>query len=269
MAKPEEERWRRFHSGDDDTTYVIKRGPGVDESHLTVTEERWLEYARRVVNVSEAHISGCESAGGAPAGVDRDPATAVRWPGYIGKEYVEGHGVLCVAQVHREGHAKAEKLDDQISLKLVDVVSRWKQGQVDDVTFLLEARSAYRYWIPLWTRWKQHFKYLVEDLLGLTVDEIAYANLAKCMVPIETSPDEVVRFCQGDFPVCDLVEAVKPRAVLCCRVDAYEGGPTIKTWCTDEVYTWDGRHGTNRAGDKLNVWGPRMAEAIRGRSRFG
>jgi len=145
-------RWRRFHWGDDDATDSIKRGPGVDPSHLTITEKRWLDYARKVVNASDAHIRACELAGGAPAGVGRDPATALRWPGFIGINYVQGVGVLCVAQVHREGNAEDEKIDPQFNLDLVEVVTKWKQSQVDDFTFLQEMRTAYSYWIPRWTR---------------------------------------------------------------------------------------------------------------------
>lgn len=169
---------------------------------LTDLERRWLDYARRVVNVKADHIRACEGAGGVPDSLD--VSRALRWPGYIGRRYEEGVGVLCVAQVHRDDNAASERVDPQVNIAYVAAVRNWKLGQVDDAAFLEATRAAYEHWIPGWIRWRQHFGYLVQEVLGLSIDQIAYANLAKCQLPITSNTYKVVALCQREFPMCDL-----------------------------------------------------------------
>jgi hypothetical protein len=222
---------------------------------MTDAELRWLDYARHVVNVSAAHIQLCESQGGVPD--VGDTSRTLRWPGYIGRRYREGEGVLCINQVHRDINAETEQISPDVNQRYVEATSNWRAGRLSDADFLGETRRAYEYWIPRWAAWK-HFRYLVEQQLGLRVDEVVYANLAKCQLSTGRATTGVVRSCQTEFPICELVMAIRPRVVLCARADAYEGGPTVREWCTPNVFTFNFRTG-ERDGEPRSVWGPRMA----------
>ncbi|MGH2796502.1 MAG: tyrosine-type recombinase/integrase [Thermoleophilaceae bacterium] len=223
-------------------------------------ERRWIAYARGVVHVSPSHLALCESKGGVPDAAD--PSRSLRWPGYIGRRYDEGRGILCVNQVHRDDNAESEQVDLGVNLRYVDATARWKAGDLDDGTFLEETRRAYEYWIPRWDAWK-HFRQLVQEQLGLGVDEIAYTNLAKCQLPIDRDTTPVVQLCQQEFPMGALVTAIRPLAVLCARADAYEGGPIVREWCSTEVFTFNFRTGQNKAGELRSVWGAKMAARLR------
>lgn len=161
---------------------------------------------------------------------------------------------MCVNQVHRDINADAEHVDPEVNRRYVLATGQWKAGQLDDAGFLGETRTAFEYWIPRWGAWK-HFRYLVEEQLGLGVDQVVYANLAKCQLSTDRSTTKVVRRCQGEFPMCELVEAVRPRAVLCARADAYEGGPTVRKWCSPDVFTFGFRTG-ERNDELRGVWVP-------------
>ena len=114
-------------------------------ARLNDIEVRWLNYEHSVVNVSEAHLRLCELAGGVPDAMD--DSASLRWPGYLGRKYVEGASVLSVAQVHRDENAASEEVDPQINIAYVAAVRNWKLGLLNDAAFLEATRSAYESWI--------------------------------------------------------------------------------------------------------------------------
>lgn len=230
-------------------------------AELAEFELSWLEYARKVVNVDDAHLKACKDAGGVPDPLDG--SRTLRWPGYLGRNYQPGLGVLCVAQVHRDINAESEHVDPDVNVRYVASTAAWKARALSDVEFLEETRLAYEHWIPAWGRWKRHFRYLVEELVGLGIDRIAWANLAKCQAPTNSSPEGVIETCRKGFPIRDLVDAIRPRVVLCARLRGAEGEPTVAEWGTRPVYRFHYRWGTNLAGESLQVWGPRMAATVR------
>ena len=182
--------------------------------------------------------------------------------------------MLCVGHVHRERvWAEADDVHTDATDALVSSVRGWlRRGRStsSDRKFLLSAQDEYEKWLPSWDRWNAHFRDFVSGL-GLDKTQIAWANLAKCRVAIDqrSAVDRVIRLCQGEFPAADLVDAIRPVAVLVCVLHAGEAGPIVKSWKTENasplVFTWDGRRQTNERGEKRDVWRPRAIRAIKKR----
>jgi hypothetical protein len=135
--------------------------------------------------------------------------------------------------------------------------------------YLETVREVFEWWLPTWTRWKPFRR--VFDRLGDDISQIAWTNFAKCRVPeqrnvLYQNPSAVVAFCQRDYPITEVVEAIRPIAVLTCVKNAYEGGPIIRTWRTSSVeplvFTWHGLHGTDRSGRLIGVWSAEAAAKI-------
>jgi hypothetical protein len=150
------------------------------------------------------------------------------------------------------------------------------RSDVADSAYLESVRSVFEWWLPTWTRWKPFGR--VIGLLGDTVRDIAWTNFAKCRVPEQRSktyrnPSKVVNYCQGDYPISEVVEAIRPVAVLTCVKNAYEGGGIVRAWRTANaapvVFTWHGLHGTDRVGRRIGVWSQDAAEVVRARRTSG
>lgn len=62
-------------------------------------EQRWLDHAWRVVDCPVEHRRARERHGGAQPGPDRVDGNELRWPGYLGRDYEPGRGVLYVGAV--------------------------------------------------------------------------------------------------------------------------------------------------------------------------
>lgn len=239
---------------------------------MTETEDRWLDYAWLVVNCTPEHRSGCEARGGAPLGATRQDGNDFRWPGYLGRRYDEGRGLLCVGHVHRErtGTDLAE-VDAKVEGLLVDAVRAWLslgRSPENDASYLAAVQDAFEEWIPAWRRWSRGFKRVVEGELGMDHTQIAWTNLAKCRYPLTGSPPpKLLAHCQGAFPIREVVDAIRPRAVLCCVLRAEEGGPIVDTWKSQHadplVFTWHGLHSTDRLRRKLAEWAPEAGLRIR------
>jgi hypothetical protein len=195
----------------------------------------------------------------------------LRWPGYLGLGYELRRGILCVAHAHREPTAETERGDPTIrdtNDRLIEATRSWTGPGLRSVTrdqqYLGAVRSAYEEALPAWNVWKG-FARLVEHELGLDVTRVAYANLAKCRVPIERSPDPLVRLCQRQFPVAQLVAAIQPAVVLTCVLPARRGGPFV--WDSADarpvVLAWHGRNGTDPGGRPMATWAPEAGRALR------
>ena len=253
------------------------------------TEQRWLDYAWSVVDCPDRHRAQCEALGAAVPGPGRVDGNEVRWPGYLGRDYREGVGVLCVAAVHREARPEEEAPGTAVgrtNAALVEAHRRWlRQGrsQGEDSRFLESVRDAYEEALPHWSRWNRHFRALVQDYLGMSRSGIAWTNLAKCRVAIHlggqtrTAEATLQPFCQRDFaPVSELVEAIRPALVLACVLNARQGGGIVSSWASPSasplVFSWQGqsghdRHNRDPQARRLSEWAPEMAAAYRDRVR--
>ena len=254
---------------------------------MTEIEDRWLDYAWSIVNCPTFHRNRCEALGAAIPGPGRVDGNEVRWPGYLGRDYPEESGILCVAAVHREGSPEDEAGDPVIrrtNAELVDAHRRWVRcgrSSREDRAYLEAVRGAYEHALPRWSRWKRHFRPLVEDYLGMRRAEIAWTNLAKCRVAIHrgnrvrTAEAKLTRLCQQEFaPVSELVDRIRPALVLTCVLHARAGGGIVSSWGSQSasplVHCWQGqsghdRHNTTIGARKLSEWAPEMVSEYRAR----
>jgi hypothetical protein len=255
---------------------------GLRSQTVNDTEGRWLEYAWGVVNCPDDHRRACEGGGAAVAGPGRYDGNELRFPGYLGRGYCEGRGVLCVGAVHREADPDAlEPQHAQLDAELVAAHRDWlasERGLAADARFLSRLRVAYEGSLPFWPRWRRHFRPLVEVYLGMDPTEIAWTNLAKCRVAIHlgsrqrSAESRLTRLCQGAFPVSAVVEAIRPVAVLVAVLAARPGSGIVSSWSSDScqplVYTWQGqsghdRHNTDPDRRPFSEWAPEAAAQIR------
>ena len=253
---------------------------------VTATEKRWLDYAWSVADCPERHRKQCEALGAAVPGPGRVDGNEVRWPGYLGRDYAAGAGVLCVAAVHREARPEEEAPGSAISRTNADLVAahrgwlRRGRSRREDSRFLESVRAAYEEALPHWSRWQSHFRTLVQDHLGMSTSGIAWTNLAKCRVAIHRGNREaeadLTSFCQRDLaPVSELVEAIRPALVLVSVLNAKPGGKIVSSWdspsASPPVFSWQGRtghdrHNTHPDRRRLGEWAPDMAAAYRDRT---
>jgi hypothetical protein len=244
------------------------------------TEQRWLAHAWGVVTANEKHLYDCVAAGGATPGPGRVDGNELRWPGYLGRHYREERGVLVVGAVHKEASPANEQRQPVIArtnAMLVEATRRWRatgRGPAADAAYLAAIRTAYEEALPAWKRWQRHFRPLVEDHLGLDHTQVAYANLAKCRVPLSRSESKVTKLCQRAFPMTQLVEAIRPQAALVAVLHAGAGGNIVSTWRSAHadpvVVSWFGRtghdqHNTDPHRRKFEDWAPEAAKLIRAR----
>lgn len=234
----------------------------IDTDHQDRLEAHWLDYAWRVVTCPTDHRSECVAAGGAVPGPGRMDGNELRWPGYLGRRYEAGRGVLCVGAVHREGDPAKHGLDTvpgRTDAELVAATRRWMQkgrGLKADAEYLNALRNSYEEALPSWTRYQRHFRSLIEEHLRMDSTQIAWTNLAKCRVSIDrgsaqrAAEQRLTRLCQTTFPVSQLVAAIRPAAVLVAVLRAGENGDIVADWAAPEwrplVFAWQGQSGHDR-----------------------
>jgi len=253
---------------------------------MTQLEQRWLDYAWSVLNSPAEHRRECLANGSAVPGPGRVDGNDLRWPGYLGRDYEPASGVLCVGAVHREGNP-ANRDDGSVAertdAELVAGAREWLttgRSPTSDAGYLESLRSSYQQALPTWSRWQRHYRTLVEDYLGLDIGQIAWANLAKCRVAIDrgsaqrSAEGKLTRLCQRQFPAADLIEVLRPAAVLVAVLRARPGGGIVTSWgsesCAPLVFAWQGqsghdRHNTAPGARRLAEWAPEAAAQIRAR----
>lgn len=261
-------------------------GEGRDEG-LRDWELEWLSWARPIVRMAiddEAHFEWCESALGRARYLPHphDPAASdptLRWPGYVGRKWKPGSGILFVGSVHsdftKDGGRAGDPERRAIVQRLSEANARWREGvdprPADDLHYLNETRDAYAALIPGWTRDGAFAE--VRAAIGDAIDEVAWTNLAHCRSrPRTPGTDEYLlqRTCSGSagaYPIGDLLSALRPLAVLACvaplegerhgrhfRFETSDGYRPI-LWC------FRGDNG-RRGGFRPNEWAPAFAQLI-------
>lgn len=232
---------------------------------VTPTESRWLDYAWRVANCPPEHRAACERKGGATSAPGYE-GNVLRWPGYLGRDWREYHGVLCVGAVHGTNWDDGD--DAQARLTLESALWTWLErgrSPISDANYLEQVRVVFEWWMPLWTRWDDFAKVLGK--LGDRVRDVAWTNLAKCRAPRSASSTTLAKLCQRLYPVADVVAAIRPVAVLSCTKAATEGGSIVSTWKAPSadplVFTFHGLHGTDGSGRRIAEWSSEAARLIR------
>jgi hypothetical protein len=184
----------------------------------------WLAYAREVVS-DEPHRTECAALGGSPLhpGVD---AVDLRWPGYLGAGVSHGSGALIIGNIHRNFASGTVGVKDRD--RLVEVTRGWRDGLVDDDTYLTAVRDVYLMGLHGWPLGRQ-VRFAAAGL-GLSFDQIIYVNAARCQYP-EIPPSlhgarltkpALQRLCLDRFPVSRLVADLQPELLLFTSVNAFD-----------------------------------------------
>jgi hypothetical protein len=184
----------------------------------------WLAYAREVVRDS-THRGQCALLGGSPQhpGVD---ATDLRWPGYLGAAVKRGSGVLMVGNIHRNfanGTVGVKERD-----RLVEVTRAWRDGLVDDQSYLTIVRDVYLIGLRGWPLGRQ--LRFAASRLGISLEEVTYLNAARCQYPeippalaqARLAKPALQRFCLSRFPISRVVADVEPELLLFTSVVAFD-----------------------------------------------
>jgi hypothetical protein len=232
-------------------------GPGLSE-----LERNWLDYARSVVEARPEHLEACAARHGRsdPA----DGSQTLRWPGYLGARFEHGRGLLLVGQVHRDINSSLERADPKVNQRYVAATTRWRSRESIDAEFLAETRRAYEYWFGVWVSpaWRT-FRSILEAF-GRSVEETAYANLAKCQLSTDHSPRKLIRLCQGEYPIGELITMLRPAAAFCAHLDASDQPLVNPRSRTVPVYAFNYRSGVNARGERKAEWIPNAVRDVLG-----
>ena len=165
---------------------------------------RWLRYAAEVVSDAD-HMSTCRVRGGSPP--EAGYFTDVRWPGYLGPLYGPG-GVLWIANIHRNFDSAG--LSSEFASSAAAAIRGWRDGKSDDETLLREVRVVYELGLRTWTvgYWGRR----TLTALGVPIEAVAYANVAKCQA-VDTGVT-LQRWCLRRWPLQRLIDDLEPGIVL-------------------------------------------------------
>lgn len=221
-------------------------------------ELAWLDYAWSVVGCGPEHSQRCEAAGG----MGMPGGTMARFPGFVGPDYEPGRGVVCIGHIHRY----LPDVDDLEGGRLEEIeaaIVGWRQrgrGLESDVAFLAESRAAYLASAPGWRYWKRHYAPLLDDA-RIPVEEVAFANVAKCRTATEIESGASVRLakmCAQVYPPAGLVRLLQPAAVLLAslQLDVGDVGDV-------RVIRWNGRTGVDETGLMMKNWLPAEGGRLR------
>lgn len=232
---------------------------------LLAFEQAWLDYAWQVVTTPEDHKRGCLLRGAA-RGAGMDGGNAIRYPGYVGRAFVPGKGILCLAHVHREPDSPEHVAQGEA--EYVRAHEKWLaagRSSEADTRYLEQVRSYYEVGLRGWGPWRNSFRRIIEEDLGLGVSDIAYGNFAKCRQPLGPNAMPLVEWCQRVHPASQLVAALRPAAVF-TRVVAADPRRGIVDWETSAwtplIFAFKGRGVVSPEGKLRDDWVPDAVSAI-------
>jgi hypothetical protein len=177
---------------------------------LTDLESAWLRYAHDVVACDDKHLKRCQSLRKTWFG-DCGLDDSVRWPGNLGTHYESASlRVLCLAQIHNDGHL-AETLGHFQS-----VLCKFRKGSISPKEFLVQCREQYEKTIIQWGTWRRFY-----EIVPIPVTYVAYANIAKCWAPADQSKQgrpvnnqPAMKACNERFPITKLVSLLAPDLIV-------------------------------------------------------
>ena len=221
-------------------------------------QEDWLDYAWQVVACPSKHLLGCASAGGVGCPGEED----ARFPGFVGARFEPGNGVLCLGHVHRYIPDKDDIEGDRLAA-IEKTITAWRRrGRNDesDAVFLAESRVTYQSSAPTWDYWARNYQPLLSEARYL-IDEIAFANVAKCRTVTEEDSGasyRLAQLCSATFPPERLITLLQPAAVPVASLRLNVGdAPGV------QVVMWNGRTGVNEEGNAMRNWLPFKAGRLR------
>jgi hypothetical protein len=178
-------------------------------------EDGWLRYCRRIVR-DEPHRLACARRGGSPP-EDARVFADVRWPGYLGPGYEPG-GLLWVNIIHED--LRQEHFGEQAE-EIAVATRRWRDADpgdaAEDEQYLSVQQRIYSEALRTWK-----VGHLIRDVatetLGISVDQMAYLNAARCQAPMGTTAwrrqDLLVKFCQNWWPLEEALTALDPALLV-------------------------------------------------------
>jgi hypothetical protein len=233
----------------------------------------WLDYAWSVVNTADRHLGGCRALGGSPDIGQRHAPAWMRWPGYVGRRWQPGRGLLFIGSVHREFDIGASRRPDLTLLgleeELIAANSAWRgtgRGPAADSQYLSRTQDAFSAMWRLWPRARVFSD--VVDGLGLSTDQIAWTNLAKCQVfrsdrltglPLRANQEKLQLLCQQHFPIGSVVKALSPLETFVPVLSVAERA-TFPHGVSPVIY-----HGMNGTRDSIGptLWVPEEIRRLR------
>jgi hypothetical protein len=244
---------------------------------LTEIETAWLNHAWTVVNCPPQHRQACIALGGATSGPGRVQYNDILSPGYLGRNYDQGR-VLCMGAAGREPSLQDEQEKPNLRKTASATASQIREWtrQVPRTVGTDEAflRSFQATSEEAWRQWPRLaiFRRLFAGL-GIDSTQVAWSNLAKCRANDGLDSAHLTKLCilcQHQFPVAELVEAIRPVAVLICVIaaDPSREGEVVATWKPNDgrrpyVFAFEGRNGRDVKGRKMDEWELEVVPKVR------
>lgn len=145
----------------------------------------------------------------------------IRWPGYVGSSY---RGVLLVGARHNVAGLRKAGLNAGPLRRYVEELRRWTASarvENTDRRVLEAMRSAYRHAYPIWAKPGSVWGIfdLIRGHMGLTWDDVASVNLARCYEPeTRTGEDDAhIRSHARMWPLDRIVKQLKPKLVFVAK----------------------------------------------------
>lgn len=171
-------------------------------------EQRWMTLTREIVCAPDSFCICDPDSHGA------------RWSGYVGSAFVDPafprKRVLFVGANHNGGAKGLQRTPQMAAYN--SLLSSWakQNGEfISDDVFLREMRKAYKtswpYWLGVWKIFGR-----IRDAIGISEDEFAFVNLARCPVP-KGKDDMAIELCQLVAPLTVLVEALDARVIFIAK----------------------------------------------------
>ena len=207
---------------------------------------RWLNYAWKVLTEDGGLTTCC---------VTGTSNEVQRWTGCLGGDYSSGR-VLMVGAVHNKPVLEQDKAP--LALAARAWVDSGRSSTADS-RYIAAVRDFYRRVTPTWeyggTVWRTFAK--LRDRLSVDVEQVAYANVAKCEMRTGLGYGQLIQQCLRRFPLNDLVDAVNPAIVLIALDNqSFTKAIGVGGIVHDgrRIFQYNNRNLTDPAGRRFETW---------------
>lgn len=203
----------------------------------TDLEQWWVQRAHRLLR-NEKHAMLSRFYGGSPAvpGLE-DPD--LRWPGYLGDNYVRGLSVLAIGNIHCGFRSKSfdptsSRYEDYLGEAVDDALAATRELKnaeqlVDNSAdaYLNGIRRMYEYGLSgSWTigdTFRKAFDALDVGTDPSSIRDIAYVNASCCQLAQGAAlPDRLFVECLTAHNLADLVRKLRPIVIVTCSTRAFD-----------------------------------------------